>query len=62
MDLQDFVQQGEGREEDKVEAWNLFQEAYECQMKGKLDEAVRLYKQSINFFCRWIKAIRSSSD
>lgn len=50
MDLQDFVQQGEGREEDKVAAWNLFQEAYEFQMKGKLDDAVRSYKQSIDMF------------
>ncbi|MEC4674397.1 MAG: tetratricopeptide repeat protein [Nitrospirota bacterium] len=50
MDLQDFVQQGEGREEDKVAAWNLFQEAYEFQMKGNLDDAVRSYKQSIDMF------------
>lgn len=47
MDLQDFLIQGEGSEEDKKEAWNLFQRAYEHQMKGDLEEAVRLYKKSI---------------
>jgi len=50
MNIQDFVQQGEGRQEDKVTAWNLFQQAYEFQMKGKLDEAVRLYQDSIDTF------------
>lgn len=50
MDLQDFLQQGEGREEDKVAAWNLFQQAYECQMKGQLDEAIKLYQSSIEAF------------
>ncbi|TAJ09251.1 MAG: tetratricopeptide repeat protein [Nitrospirae bacterium] len=48
MDLQDFLLQGEGREEDKTEAWNFFQQAYEQQMKGELEEAVRLYKQSLD--------------
>lgn len=47
MDIQDFLIQGEGREEDKRQAWSLFQEAYERQMKGELEEAVSLYKQSI---------------
>ena len=47
MDLQDFLQQGSGTEEDKILAWNIFQQAYERQMKGQLDEAVKLYKQSI---------------
>lgn len=47
MDIQDFLIQGEGREEDKKEAWSLFQEAYEHQMKGELEEAVNLYKRSI---------------
>lgn len=39
--------QGEGHEEDKREAWQLFQQAYERQMKGELEEAVTLYKKSI---------------
>ena len=47
MDLQDFLLQGEGREEDKKEAWSFFQRAYELQMKGELENAVTLYKQSI---------------
>ena len=61
MDVQDFLEQGEGREEDKRQAWSLFQQAYErqmkgmeyqmkgleSQMKGELEEAVSLYKQSI---------------
>jgi Tfp pilus assembly protein PilF len=47
MDVQDFLLQGEGREEDKRLAWNLFQQAFERQMKGDLEEAVALYKQSI---------------
>ena len=47
MDIQDFLIQGEGREEDKKEAWSLFQQAYEHQMKGELEEAVNLYKRSI---------------
>jgi len=47
MDVQDFLVQGEGREEDKREAWQLFQQAYESQMKGELEEAVTLYKKSI---------------
>jgi hypothetical protein len=34
MDIQDFLDQGEGKEEDKIAAWNLFQQAYELQMKG----------------------------
>jgi tetratricopeptide (TPR) repeat protein len=50
MDIQDFLDQGEGKEEDKVAAWNLFQQAYELQMKGQLEEAVDLYKQSIDTF------------
>jgi tetratricopeptide (TPR) repeat protein len=50
MDIQDFVQQGEGLQEDKMAAWNLFQQAYECQMKGKLDEALKLYQNSIDAF------------
>ncbi len=48
MDLQDFLHQGQGKEDDKKEAWELFQEAYESQMKGNLEEAVNLYKRSIN--------------
>ena len=48
MNIQDFLDQSEGKEEDKIAAWNLFQEAYELQMKGQLEEAVELYKQSIN--------------
>ena len=47
MDVQDFLLQGEGHEEDKREAWQLFQQAYELQMKGELEEAVTLYKKSI---------------
>jgi Tfp pilus assembly protein PilF len=47
MDIQDFLIQGEGRDEDKREAWGLFQKAYELQMKGELEEAVTLYKQSL---------------
>lgn len=50
MDLQDFLQQGEGQEEDKIVAWNLFQQAYEAQMKGRLEEAVQLYKHSLETF------------
>ena len=50
MDLQDFLQQGDGGEEDKIVAWNLFQQAYEAQMKGRLEEAVQLYKQSLETF------------
>ncbi len=48
MDLQDFLLQGEGREEDKKDAWHYFQQAYEHQMKGELEEAVRLYKRSLD--------------
>lgn len=48
MEIQDFLDQGEGKEEDKIAAWNLFQQAYELQMKGQLEEAVELYKQSID--------------
>ncbi|HET9846124.1 MAG TPA: tetratricopeptide repeat protein [Nitrospira sp.] len=47
MDVQDFLIQGEGSEEDKREAWELFQRAYQRQMKGELEEAVSLYRQSI---------------
>ena len=47
MDAQDFLIQGEGREEDKQEAWSFFQQAYERQMKGELEETVDLYKKSI---------------
>ncbi len=50
MDVQDFIAQGPGHEEDKQEAWRHFQSAYEHQMKGELEEAVRLYKQSIDCF------------
>ena len=50
MDIKDFVEQGDGRQEDKVAAWDLFQQAYNCQMKGKLDEAVKLYQGSIETF------------
>lgn len=49
MDLQDFLIQGEGKLEDKQEAWQLFQQAYECQMKGDLEEAAALYKRSIEY-------------
>ncbi len=48
MDVQDFLEQGQGREEDKREAWQLFQQAYERQMKGELEAAVTLYKQSLD--------------
>ncbi|MBI3604331.1 MAG: tetratricopeptide repeat protein, partial [Nitrospirae bacterium] len=47
MDIQDFILQGEGNEQDKREAWDYFQQAYERQMKGELEEAVTLYKRSI---------------
>ena len=47
MDVQDFLIQGEGRDEDKREAWSLFQQAYDKQMKGDLEEAATLYKESI---------------
>ncbi len=50
MNQQDFLQQGEGQNEDKLAAWNFFQRAYECQMKGHLDEAVSLYRDSIEVF------------
>ncbi len=48
MDLQDFLLQGSGSDEAKREAWTLFQQAYERQMKGELEEAVTLYKQSLS--------------
>ncbi len=48
MDLQDFLIQGQGSLEDKREAWSLFQQAYESQMKGELEEAVSLYKRSLD--------------
>lgn len=47
MDIQDFLLQGEGKDEDIQQAWTLFQKAYEAQMKGNLEEAVGLYKESI---------------
>lgn len=47
MDIQDFLIQGEGREEDKRQAWYLFQQAYEQQMKRELEEAINLYKKSL---------------
>ncbi|MGE0642392.1 MAG: tetratricopeptide repeat protein [Nitrospira sp.] len=47
MDVQDFLLQGEGREEDKRQAWALFQLALERQMKREFEEAVTLYKESI---------------
>ncbi len=47
MDIQDFLLQGEGKDEDIQHAWTLFQKAYEAQMKGNLEEAVGLYKESI---------------
>lgn len=47
MDVKDFLIQGEGSEEDKREAWQLFRKAYEQQMKGELEEAVSLYRQSL---------------
>jgi Tfp pilus assembly protein PilF len=47
MDVQDFLVQGEGSEEDKRHAWDLFQQAYEQQMKRELEEAVNLYKKSL---------------
>jgi len=34
----------------KQEAMDFFQKAYECQMKGELDQAVLLYKKSIEIF------------
>ena len=50
MNQQDFLQQREGRNEDKLTAWNLFRQAYECQMQGKLDKAVTFYRRSIDVF------------
>ena len=50
MNQQDFLQQGEGQNADKLTAWDFFQQAYECQMKGRLDEAVTLYRNSIDAF------------
>ena len=47
MDVQDFLVQGEGSEEDKREAWQLFRKAYEQQMKGELEEAISLYRRSL---------------
>jgi Tfp pilus assembly protein PilF len=48
MDIQDFLIQGEGNnEEEKKEAWSYFQKAYGHQMKGELEEAVNLYKRSL---------------
>ena len=47
MDIQDFLVQGEGSVEAKKEAWEYFQQAYEHQMKGDLEEAVALYKRSL---------------
>ncbi|MFO0774335.1 MAG: tetratricopeptide repeat protein [Nitrospiraceae bacterium] len=47
MDVQDFLKHGSSPEEDKREAWMLFQKAYELQMKGELEEAARLYQESI---------------
>jgi hypothetical protein len=40
----------ESQAADKREALRLFQVAYEAQMRGDLDEAVDLYKQSIEAF------------
>jgi tetratricopeptide (TPR) repeat protein len=40
----------EQQAEDKREALRLFQAAYEAQMRGDLDEAIDLYKQSIGAF------------
>jgi Tfp pilus assembly protein PilF len=48
MDIQDFLIQGEGNVEAKKEAWDYFQKAYERQMKGELEEAVTLYKRSLD--------------
>ncbi len=48
MDIQDFLLQGQGSTEDKREAWQLFQQAYEAQMKGELEEAASLYERSIS--------------
>lgn len=48
MDIRDFLIQGEGKDEDKQEAWHCFQQAYERQMKGELEEAATLYKRSID--------------
>lgn len=50
MNIQDFVEQGEGRQEDKMTAWELFQKGYKFQMDGKLDEAVKFYQSSIDTF------------
>jgi len=47
MDIQDFLLQGDGNEAAKREAWSYFQKAYGHQMKGELEEAVNLYKRSI---------------
>ena len=44
-----FIFQGQGSVEDKKEAWNFFQMAYEAQMKGNLEEATELYKRSLDY-------------
>lgn len=40
----------EGEAEQKREALHYFQQAYEAQMRGDLDEAAELYKQSIESY------------
>jgi tetratricopeptide (TPR) repeat protein len=40
----------EGEAEHKREALDYFQQAYEAQMRGELDEAANLYKQSIESY------------
>jgi Tfp pilus assembly protein PilF len=50
MNIQDFFHQGDGEEVDKIAAWNFFQDAYERQIKGQLEEAIKLYKDSIETF------------
>ncbi len=50
INQQDFLQQGEGPDADKVTAWDCFQRAYDCQMNGRLDDAVTLYRDSIDAF------------
>ena len=39
-----------GTEEQKKQAWDYFNQAYQCQIKGQLEEAIRLYTQSLETF------------
>ena len=39
-----------GPEDDQKAAWDLFRKAYERQMKGEFDEAIKLYTGSIELY------------